>query len=180
MGPGEFDIENLGWYPASPSNYVAANRPNSEPIDTIILHVTQGSFAGTISWFSSPKSRVCTHYTIRASDGFIAQSVREKDIARHAGNWSYNQTSIGIEHEGYVENPTSFTEAMYLSSAKLVAYLVRKYRIPVDRQHIIGHNEVPNPNKPGRYGGASGHQDPGPYWNWNKYIGLINLYLPSV
>jgi N-acetyl-anhydromuramyl-L-alanine amidase AmpD len=140
MDSGEFDVKNPGWYPASPSNYVAANRPNSEPIDTIILHVTQGSFAGTISWFSSPKSGVCTHYTIRASDGFIAQSVREKDIARHAGNWSYNQTSIGIEHEGYVENPTSFTEAMYLSSAKLVAYLARKYRIPADRQHIIGHD----------------------------------------
>jgi N-acetyl-anhydromuramyl-L-alanine amidase AmpD len=180
MDTGEFDTRNVGWYPANSSNYVAANRPNSEPIDTIILHVTQGSFAGTVSWFSDPKSGVSTHYIIRSSDGFIAQSVREKDIARHAGNWTYNQTSIGIEHEGYVENPASFTEAMYLSSATLVAYLARKYSIPVDRQHIIGHDEVPNPNKPGRYGGASGHQDPGPYWNWNKYIGLINLYLPSV
>src|SRR5919199_6632761 len=133
MAPGGFDAKNLGWYPANSSNYVAANRPNSEPIDTIILHVTQGSFAGTVSWFSSPKSGVCTHYTIRASDGFIAQSVREKDIARHAGNWSYNQTSIGIEHEGYFNDPSWFTDAMFRSSAQLAAYLANKYQIPIDR-----------------------------------------------
>jgi N-acetyl-anhydromuramyl-L-alanine amidase AmpD len=42
---------------------------------------------------------------VRSSDGFIGQSVVEKDIGYHAGTWPYNQTSIGIEHEGFVEYP---------------------------------------------------------------------------
>ncbi len=175
--PNEPGIRKYGWYPANPNNYVAANRPRSDPINMIIVHVTQGSFRSAINWFQNPSAKVSSHYTIRSADGFIAQSVREKDIARHAGNWSYNQMSIGIEHEGYVEDPVFFTEAMYQSSAKLTAYLAHKYSIPVDRRHIIGHEEVPNPNDPGRYGGVNEHQDPGPFFEWEKYISYIRMYL---
>jgi N-acetyl-anhydromuramyl-L-alanine amidase AmpD len=164
---------NFGWYPASPENYFIAYRPSSSPIETVIIHVTQSSFTDTINWFQNPSAKVSTHYTVRSSDGFIAQSVREKDVARHAGNPSYNQSSIGIEHEGYVEDPTSFTDAMYRSSAKLTAYLAYKYGIPVNRRHIIGHDEVPNPHKPGQYGGVNGHTDPGPYFDWEKYMDYV-------
>lgn len=169
-------MRNLGWYPANPKNYVAASRPKSHPISMIIVHVTQGSFASAVKWFQDPLAKVSAHYTVRSSDGFIAQSVREKDIARHAGNWSYNQTSIGIEHEGYMDDPEYFTEAMYRSSAKLAAYLVHKYSIPADRQHVTGHDEVPNPNDPRRYGGVNGRQDPGPCFDWDKYMSYIHAY----
>lgn len=177
MGSNGPVTRNFGWYPASPNNYIAANRPTSDPINKIVVHVTQGSFAGAINWFQDPASRVSSHYTIRSSDGFIGQSAREKDIARHAGNPDYNRTSIGIEHEGYVEEAASFTDIMYRSSAKLTAYLAHKYAIPVDRQHIIGHSEVPNPDDPSRYGGASGHQDPGPFFDWEKYMSYVGAYL---
>jgi N-acetyl-anhydromuramyl-L-alanine amidase AmpD len=69
----------------------------------------------------------------------VARSVQEKDIAWHAGNWKYNKTSIGIEHGGYIDDPRWFIDSMYRSSAKLAAYLCRKYGMPVDR-----HNEVPD------------------------------------
>jgi len=121
---------------------------------------------------------VSCHYTVRSSDGLVIRLVHDKDIALHSGNWRYNQTSIGIEHEGFVEDPTSFTDAMYQSSAKLTAYLAYKYAIPADRRHVIGHDEVPNPNQPGRYGGASGHQDPGPYFDWDQYMNYVRMYLP--
>ncbi len=153
-------------YPASPNNYTRAYRPYTHRIDKIIIHVTQGSWSSAINWFQNPISRVSTHYVVRSSDGFIAKTVLRKNIGWHAGNWSYNQTSIGIEHEGYVSNPKWFTEAMYDSSAKLSAYICKKYGIPVDRAHILGHNEVP---------GAT-HTDPGYYWNWYKYIDYVWYY----
>jgi N-acetyl-anhydromuramyl-L-alanine amidase AmpD len=165
MDTGEYSYST--WYGASPDNYTAANRSYSNPINKILIHVTQGPWAGATKWFLDPNAQASSHYTVRSSDGFIGQSVKEKDIAWHAGNWLYNQTSVGIEHEGYVSDPKWFTDVMYDSSAKLSAYLCNKYGIPIDRAHIIGHNEVPYPNN---------HTDPGSYWDWNKYIGYVKNY----
>ena len=163
------DYGRARWYGAYSGNYTAANRPSSNRINKIIVHVTQGSFSSAINWFKDSRAGVSAHYTVRSSDGFIGQSVEEKNIAWHAGNWTYNQTSIGIEHEGYVNNSSWFTDAMYRSSARLTAYLCKKYRIPIDRQHIIGHNQVP---------GAT-HTDPGWYWNWTKYMNYVKSYAGS-
>lgn len=160
------DYSGSTWYGAYSGNYTSASRPSSNPINKIIVHVTQGSWSSAINWFRDSRAQVSAHYTVRSSDGFIGQSVQEKDIAWHAGNWTYNQTSIGIEHEGYVSDPKWFTDAMYRSSARLSAYLCKKYRIPVDRSHIIGHNEVP---------GAT-HTDPGGNWNWTKYMSYVREY----
>ena len=168
-----------GWRPASANNYAAADRPGSNTVDMIVVHITQCSFASAIRRFQDPSSGVSAHYTVRSSDGFIAQSVSEKDIAWHAGNWSYNWRSIGIEHEGYVDKPSFFTEAMYHSSARLSADLCDKYCIPVDRGHIIGHNEVPHATISGKmeYGGWAAHQDPGRHFDWDKYLHYIQAYL---
>jgi N-acetyl-anhydromuramyl-L-alanine amidase AmpD len=146
------------FYGAS-DNYTNASRPPT--INKVVIHVTQGSWSSAINWFANPDSNVSAHYTLRSSDGFVGQSVREQDIGWHAT--VYNETSIGIEHEGYVSNPDWFTDTMYRSSARLTAYLCKKYGIPMDREHIVGHNEVP---------GAT-HTDPGRYWNWNKYMDLV-------
>jgi hypothetical protein len=58
---------------------------------------------------------------------------------------------------------------MYLSSARLSAYLCNKYGITKDRTHTIGHNEVPDPYNPGQYGGAGHHTDPGKYCEVQVY-----------
>lgn len=152
------------WIPAHSSNYDAANRPTDHPIRYVVIHVTQGSYASAINWFQNPNSNVSAHYVIRSSDGDITQMVREKDIGWHAGNRTYNEQSIGIEHEGYVSNCTWFTDIMYRTSAYLVRHITARYGIPRDREHIIGHNEVP---------GAT-HTDPGPCWDWTYYMSLVN------
>ncbi|MEV0586292.1 N-acetylmuramoyl-L-alanine amidase [Nonomuraea sp. NPDC050310] len=157
------DYPNASWVPASSSNYTAASRESDYAIDRIIIHVTQGSYAGAISWFQNPSAQVSAHYVIRSNDGAITQMVRDKDIAWHAGNWTYNTRSIGIEHEGWVSQASWFTDAMYRSSAALTAHLANRYGIPKTRSYIIGHNEVP---------GAT-HTDPGPHWDWNKYMGYV-------
>jgi N-acetyl-anhydromuramyl-L-alanine amidase AmpD len=167
------DYPGALWVPASPSNYTAANRPSDYPIDRIVIHTTEGSYASAISWFQNPAARASAHYVVRSSDGHITQMVRERDVAWHAGNWAYNTRSIGLEHEAFIRNASWYTDVMYRTSAMLTRSLCRKYGIPMDRQHIIGHNEVPDPYHPGQYGGANRHQDPGPYWDWAYYMQLV-------
>lgn len=157
-------------YPADPNNYTEAYRPYSSSINKIVIHVTQGSWSGAINWFQNPNSRVSAHYVVRSSDGLISKTVLRKDIAWHAGNWDYNQTSIGIEHEGFVSDPKWFTEAMYDSSAKLSAYICKGYSIPIDRSHIVGHVEIP----------GTDHTDPGIYWDWAKYMDYIWYYASNI
>ncbi len=160
---GTTDYPGANWVPASTSNYTASNRPNTYPVEMVVIHVTQETFADTISLFQDPAHAACAHYVTRSSDGYIDQMVREKDIAWHAGNWDYNTRSIGIEHEGWVDDPSWFTDAMYQASAKLTRNICDRYSIPIDRTHIIGHVEVP---------GAT-HTDPGPNWDWSKYMSLV-------
>ena len=162
------------WEPASPANYTIADRPVSNPIQRIVIHVAQGGFASTYQWFRNPAAQASAHYLV-SQTGQVAQMVPERDIAWHAGNWAYNETSIGIEHAGYTQLG-DFTQAEYLASARLSAYLVRKYTIVPDRTHIIGHYQVPDPDHPGEFGGIDHHTDPGPYWKWPMYMAFIRLY----
>ncbi|WP_371409193.1 N-acetylmuramoyl-L-alanine amidase [Micromonospora zamorensis] len=147
------------WVSAYGGNYQAGR---SSRITTVVVHVTQGSYAGTVSWFQNPSAGVSAHYVVKSSNGEITQMVREGDTAYHAR--SANPYAVGIEHEGFVDNPTWFTDAMYRSSAALTRYLCDKYGLPKTRAAIRGHNEMP----------GNDHTDPGPNWNWNYYISLVN------
>ncbi|MCG5471698.1 N-acetylmuramoyl-L-alanine amidase [Micromonospora sp. LAH09] len=147
------------WISAYGGNYQAGR---SSRITTVVVHVTQGSYAGTVSWFQNPSAGVSAHYVVKSSNGEITQMVREGDTAYHAR--SANPYAVGIEHEGFVDNPAWFTDAMYRSSAALTRYLCDKYGLPKTRAAIRGHNEMP----------GNDHTDPGPNWNWNYYISLVN------
>ena len=153
------------WRAADPDNYTAATR-RPRDINRIVIHVTQGSWAGSVNWFQNPNAAVSAHFVVRSRDGRIAQCVGSRSIAWHAGNWRINEHSIGIEHEGYVDDASWFTDEMFHSSAKLVAYLHGRWGIPLDRDHIIGHNEVP----------GSDHTDPGKWWWWSHYMKLVHHY----
>ncbi|MFD1663396.1 N-acetylmuramoyl-L-alanine amidase [Streptomyces caeni] len=151
-------------------NHDLGDRPASQGIKYIVIHDTEGRWDGVLNLVQDP-TYVSWNYTLRSTDGHIAQHVKAKDVAWHAGNWYINATSIGLEHEGFLTSPDAwYTEAMYRSSARLVAYLAAKYGIPLDRQHILGHENVPGPvssSIPGM------HTDPGPYWDWRHYFELL-------
>jgi N-acetylmuramoyl-L-alanine amidase len=51
-----------------------------------------------------------------------------------------NFYTIGIEHEGY-EN-TIWTDEMYAAGSELIRDIARRWNIPLDRNHIIGHHEI--------------------------------------
>ena len=100
------DLSTAVWKPAHGGNYSVANRPaDGQRINKVLIHVTQGEWNGAVGWFATPGANVSAHYTVRSRDGLIAPSLKEKDIGWHAGNWEYNKTSIGIEHEGFVDQP---------------------------------------------------------------------------
>ncbi len=131
----------------------------------VIIHDIEGSYESAIWWFRDPSNpfQTSAHFIIRSSDGEITQMVHEEDTAHHIGGW--NPWSIGIEHEGYAATGDEwFTDTMYRSSAALTRRLCLKYGIPMDREHIVGHVEVP---------GAT-HTDPGPHWDWTTYMAYVN------
>ncbi|MFF1677220.1 N-acetylmuramoyl-L-alanine amidase [Streptomyces sp. NPDC058256] len=165
---GEVDFTGAQWVAASSANWRRADRPDDYGIDRVIIHVTQGSFDSAVKVFQDPGHGAAAHYIVR-KDGHITQMIRELDVAYHAGNRSYNERSVGIEHEGFVDRPQDFTDAMYEASARLTARICVRYDIPVDREHIIGHVEVP----------GTDHTDPGPHWDWDRYIPLVRQALSA-
>ncbi|MET0132203.1 MAG: peptidoglycan recognition family protein [Kibdelosporangium sp.] len=157
-------------------NHDKSNRPVNQKVDYIVIHDTEGQWNGVLQMVQDP-TYVSWHYTLRSSDGHVAQHVPTKDVAWHAGNWYVNAKAVGLEHEGFAKLGSWYTEAMYQSSAKLVRHLAAKYQVPLDRAHIIGHDNVPG-TIPSTVRGM--HWDPGPFWDWNHYFNLLGApFQPS-
>lgn len=152
---------------------------NGVAVSAITIHTIQGTYAGAISWAQNCSSSVSYHYVVRSSDGQITQMVLEEDKAWHVG--SENPYTIGYEHEGYVDQPQWYTEAMYTASADLSRDIIGSgYGIPALRTYygassavtqtlggctkIKGHQHFPNQS----------HTDPGINWDWEHYYRLIN------
>lgn len=147
------------WQPAASCNYSVYSRPSSYPISYLVVHKAEGTGASAASWFQNCSAGASAHYSYDRTTGYCYQSVREKDVAWHAGNWSTNCRSVGIEHGGYTaSNDTA--AACYDASGKETRSCIQYYSVTWDRSHIIGHKEVP---------GAT-HTDPGIYWNWTYYM----------
>ncbi|MFT6530204.1 MAG: N-acetyl-anhydromuramyl-L-alanine amidase AmpD [Psychrosphaera sp.] len=147
-------------------------------ISHIVIHTTQGSYSGSINWLINPASQVSAHYIIRSSDGQVTQMVRENDKAWHAR--TANPYSIGIEHEGWVDNASWYTEAMYQSSADLSLDLCSRKNIDCSKAYqeqahhnvvtleyeisVKGHQHYPDQT----------HTDPGINWDWQGYYARVN------
>ncbi|NJQ03034.1 N-acetylmuramoyl-L-alanine amidase [Streptomyces zingiberis] len=160
---GEVDHRGAEWIAASGANWRRADRPYDFRIDRVVIHVIQGDYAVAVKVFQDPGHRASTHYVVRTSDGHVAQMVRELDVAYHAGNRSYNERSVGIEHEGFVDRADTITDATYRASAALTAGICDRYDLPRDREHIVGHVEIP----------GTDHTDPGPHWDWDRYLRMV-------
>jgi hypothetical protein len=162
--------------PADPSNY---NSRSGVAITHVTIHTMQGSYAGSISWFQNPAANVSAHYNIRASDGQITQSVCEIDRAWHVSN--SNSYAIGIEHEGFIADPTWYTDVMYRVSADLTKDIASRRAIQLKRTYDVNGDNGLNPLSDGCFK-IKGHQhfpsqthvDPGQFWDWNRYYDLLN------
>ncbi|MCC2546610.1 N-acetylmuramoyl-L-alanine amidase [Hymenobacter sp. BT175] len=152
---------------------------NGVAVTHYAVHTVQGTYAGCISWFKNCSANASAHYVIRSSDGQVTQMVSEANKAWHVG--SENPYTIGTEHEGYVNDASWYTTAMYTSSAALARDItVSGYGISGLRTFygtattgtlstggcvkIKGHQHYPNQT----------HTDPGVNWNWEYFYTLIN------
>jgi chitinase len=177
------DKPPMEWVSADDSNYEKADRENDHPIKWYVIHVAEGSYQGTIDWFQNPDSNVATHYVIENSTSPDAtQMVDESDICWHTGNAAYNDTTLGVEHEGYTDE-TIWYEEVYERSAEIAQWACLEYGIPLEVRRfdvapctesdgdggVLGHVQVPDPDDCSR----NGHTDPGSTWNW----GLFEAYL---
>src|SRR6516162_1147913 len=175
---------------ADPSNYGdydKAGRPGrmltpagqkaGMKIKYIIIHDTEGSYNSAISTFQNPASFVSANYVIRSSDGAVTEMVRPQNVSWGAGDWYVNMHAINIENEGFAAQGSAwYTKALYSSDAALVRWLAAEYGIPLDRQHILGHEDVPGPTDSWT---AAQHWDPGPFWNWNHFMAHVHQVTDS-
>ena len=177
------------WDPAPECNW----EPRTKPVKAIVIHYTEGTYAGCISWFKNCDAEVSAHYVIRSADGQVTQMVREADKAWHAR--SANGYTIGIEHEAYGNIWSFFTDEMYRSSADLVRDICSRvaainghrtfYRDTLDNGtclnygvHDLGGEDACTKIRGHQHYPDQTHTDPGPYWDWNYYYKLINEGTP--
>lgn len=111
-----------------------------------------GTLSGTDAWFKNPASQVSSHYGIGLT-GEVHQYVKEDDMAWANGRvqnptskivkslgGNPNNYSISIEHEGTAT--IEWSKAMKDTSAELIREIAKRHKIPLDRDHIIGHYEI--------------------------------------
>lgn len=177
------------WDPAPECNW----EPRTKEVSAVVIHYTEGSYAGCISWFKNCDAEVSAHYVIRSADGQVTQMVREADKAWHAR--TANGYTIGIEHEAYGNIWSFFTDEMYQSSADLIRSICSRYhsisghrtfyRDTLDNGtclnygvHDLGGEEACTKIRGHQHYPDQTHTDPGPYWDWNYYYKLINEGTP--
>src|SRR5215218_5617642 len=65
----------LAFLAAAPSNYTLADRPYSNLINKVVIHVTQGSWTSAINWFQNPVSAMSSSRKFRGMKRAGAVSV---------------------------------------------------------------------------------------------------------
>lgn len=112
-------MDNIAWI-GSPNHY---DGRNGYAITHITLHIMVGHLTGTDSVFQHPGG-ASAHYGIGA-DGAIHQYVSENDGSWSDANYTSNNSTISIEHEGGM-NGIPCTQACMDASAKLCADIAQR------------------------------------------------------
>ena len=129
----------------------------------IVLHTMQNTRPVILEYFRRPGTTVGAHYLVDSVAGTTVQMADERLVVFHDA--CFNEESIGIEHEGYVEaGRLWYSDEQYRASARLVRDIAKRHDIPLDREHILGHGEAPD---------CSDHTDPGPGWDWPRFMDLV-------
>ncbi len=176
------DYAKAVWRPSP--NYNARPSGNIGKPGMVIIHTCEGGYSGCWGWLNNPSAGASAHYVVNSNGSEISQLVRESQRAWHiAANYdcannssvecwrngySSNHFTIGIEHAGYASQ-SSFPDGQLNASAALVCNITKKYAIPRDRYHVVGHGKLQPWNR----------TDPGPNWPWTTYLNKINSYCGS-
>lgn len=141
---------------------VQAPTPNQSsrhgtPITGVVVHETEGGYAGAVSWLRNPAAQASAHVVLREDGLQAAQLVPWGGKAWHAVN--ANPSTIGLEIAGYTASPNQAEQIA--RAARIVAWWCQRYHISPRQGSIRGglvygvvrHRDL------GAFGG--GHFDPG-------------------
>ncbi len=203
-------------------NFERADGPQ-EAVQYIVIHTIEGWEEATEECFASPNWQAATHYVVGRScpapdepdagslwaypsartslqyPVVVTQMISEADTASHTAAQVMDRLSVGIEHEGFIKNYSYLlTDEQYLRSARLVRDIARRHSVPIDREHIIGHYQIPrcDISCPGLWDPNCAceknlqvcsadktndecvqidlnHADPGNFWPWDRYMDMV-------
>ncbi len=183
----EADYAGAIWFQTSCNDKCTPGRPyGMDAVDKIVIHDTEGGWDGSVATLQYDPNK-SVHYIIDADGSRVGQFRPETDTTWHGGNFFYNATSIGIEHVGVASDPDGYSTELYAASRALVQDIRTRWNVPVDREHIIGHYQIPDGSvideqsppcmahldvceNSAEFGGHSNHRDPGYYWQWCQYM----------
>lgn len=92
----------------------------------VVVHIMDGTFDGTKSWFNNPQSQASSHFGTRR-DGYAEQWVDTKDRAwaQAAGNHQY----LSVENEG--NGGDSLADGQISRVAEILAFAHKAYGVPI-------------------------------------------------
>jgi N-acetyl-anhydromuramyl-L-alanine amidase AmpD len=143
--------------PAHPTNI----RPGPNNPKVLVLHTPEepvDDYESTPAYFAQPNRSASTHY-YSDSDGDWYQLVPESEMAIANGvigkpypkdtdpNVTLNRQSLSVEIEGYAAGMHRTMPQGGLQWRAVVEWIVdraKHYSIPIDREHVIRHDEVAN------------------------------------
>ena len=156
-------LPSLKWVPSP--NFSARH---GERVDLLVLHDTEGSYEGSISWFASKISGVSAHFVIKEDGNEVTQMVDICDKAWHA--CAFNGRSIGFEMAGFAAK--GFGSPEWNAVANIIASHLHHLQIPIRWARggvgpgFCSHYDL------GQAGG--GHRDPTTDSAvWTKFVGLV-------
>jgi N-acetyl-anhydromuramyl-L-alanine amidase AmpD len=133
----------------------------------VVLHINEGTFEGTLSWWSRPGNNVGAH--IEVGDGRVAQCVALEREAFHAAG--ANSFTIGIEHAGmHLRSRDQWLNGHHTElalSANRGAWILHEWDLghPVYGHNVWRHRDFPE----------GGHPDcPGPHFPLDVWLRLCH------
>ena len=133
--------------------------PSGKITDIVIHHAAANATVEALgALFAAPARQASANYGI-GTDGRVACYVEEENRPWTTGSREIDFRAITIEVASDTTHPYVVTNKAYDALIKLVADICERNNIPLDREHVIGHEEY-SPKK----------KDPGELFDWSRII----------
>lgn len=135
---------------------------NGVPISGIVVHETEGSYEGAVSWLRNPEARASAHIVLAEDGQRAAQLVRFVDKAWHAS--AANAHTLGLEMAGMTG--TANNPRQLAAAARIVAYWCHHFAIHPHQgddqgwSGIVRHRDLTGAANPDQHGDPGGFDWP--------------------
>lgn len=164
--PAQPTYPGATWWNHSPNS---SPRRDGDKVQYFVVHhaADTNSVETQRDRFMRANDRNVSPNWLIGKDGSVSEIVPpDKYRAWTTGQFDYN--AVTVETQNTSGNPNwGISEESHVAIAKLVAWASKRYGFPIDRQHVLGHREVPN---------VPATACPGPSMNLDKIVTLAQEY----